>query len=406
MQKLESYSGYQFSLTRIIVGIYLFLHFVFLIPYAKELFSNEGVLSEPSLNFTYPFFPNILFIFDTPMFVTIFLMLLTFLSIVLMIGYKRRLVSLILWYGFACLFNRNNLINNPRLAFVGWILLVFTCLPSGEPLSADEEDCNWFMPKELFCGAWIIMGLSYSISGYHKLGSPGWMNGDALRYLTEGPLARNYFFPDFILKLPDWIIHPMTWSVLGLEVLFLPFILFKWGRITVWTLMVGMHLGILTLVDFADLTMGVLMIHVFTFDTAWFKEKNIEAKEKIVFFDGVCGLCDSFISFLFKEDKNKIFKVATLQGEMSKKLLEDKDWLHLNSIIYYEDGKTYRESEAVFRIFSQLPGLWRVLSFAVYLPRIIRNTAYNLIAKNRYLLFGKNDSCRIPTVEERARFLN
>lgn len=127
---------------------------------------------------------------------------------------------------------------------------------------------------------------------------------------------------------------------------------------------------------------------------------------KIVFFDGVCGLCNSFVQFLLGVDKRVVFKFATLQGETSKTMLDVKDWQQMNSIVYYEDGRTYRESEAIVRISSYLSYPWRILSFTVFFPRIVRNTAYKIIAKNRYKFFGENDSCRIPTPDEKVRFLN
>jgi len=254
------------------VGLYLVWHFLGLVPYGGEIFSNQGILPEASLNFSYPFFPNLLYFFDSSGFVIFFLSFMVFLSFVLLTGFKRKWVAFFLWYGYACLFNRNNLINNPSLAFVGWVLLAFACLP--------KEDDDWYMPQELFYGAWFIMGASYSISGIHKLGSPGWADGEAFRFLLENPLSRDYFLKDWLLLLPEWMIKLQTWGILALEIGFLPLCFFPLGRLVVWFLMVGMHLGILMVVNFPDLTLGVLVMHVFTFDPRWLKKFKLATSKK------------------------------------------------------------------------------------------------------------------------------
>lgn len=269
MQRLEGYDLKHFALVRMILGVYLLQHFIFLIPYAGETFSNKGLLPQASMNFTYPFFPNILYIWDSPGFVTAFLVLLALMSICLFFGFKRRIVSFVIWYGYACLFNRNNLINNPSLAFVGWVLLAFVCLPWGEKWGIDNENNDWAMPKELFYGAWLVMGVSYTISGLHKLGSPGWVEGKALGWLLENPLGRDYFLSHYLRSFPEGIMKIKTWGVLILEIGFLPLIFFSLGRMVAWSLMTAMHFGILSLVNFPDLTFGVLMMHVFTFDPRW-----------------------------------------------------------------------------------------------------------------------------------------
>lgn len=127
----------------------------------------------------------------------------------------------------------------------------------------------------------------------------------------------------------------------------------------------------------------------------------------IIFFDGVCGMCNSFVSMMLKLDRKKVFRFAPLQGKTAHEMLpalheDPRAW----SVMYLDERGLHAESDASLEICRRLGGVWRVLSLARFIPRPIRNPAYRLLARNRYRLFGKKEVCRIPTPEERARFLD
>jgi hypothetical protein len=118
---------------------------------------------------------------------------------------------------------------------------------------------------------WLIMGVSYTASGLHKLQCESWLNGDALYYVLSGPLARqDNLIVSSILQNPG-IIQLMTWSSLFLEISFLFLGTFYRTRKLYWTMFMGFHAGILFTVNFSDLTLGMIMAHLFTFDVTWFK---------------------------------------------------------------------------------------------------------------------------------------
>ncbi|MCB0341868.1 MAG: DUF393 domain-containing protein [Pseudobdellovibrionaceae bacterium] len=397
---------YQFSFFRIVFSSYLFVHFSALIPWGSEMFSNAGLLPDGKMNPTSSIFPNMLYALDTPFFVQIFLVGLCLLSLLLLAGYKRRLVALLLWYGWACLFNRNIFTGNPGLPFIGWILLALTLIPPGEPLSRSEEDPQWEFPKEIYWGAWLLLALGYTASGLHKLGSPSWVDGTAIQNVLENPLARDTFLRGLLLD-HDGINRFLTWSSLALEILFLPLALISKTRPFAWLGIVGMHLGIITTIDFADLTSGVLIVHLFTFDSRWIKQPKREpSTSPILFFDGVCGLCNGFIDFLLKEDRSKIYKVSPLQGDVAKTTIDRSHIDNLDSLVLVQDGLEMTKSTAVLRIFRDLGSIWWVLSIFRIFPAPMRDAAYDFIASHRYRLFGKKDSCRLPTPEERSQFLD
>jgi predicted DCC family thiol-disulfide oxidoreductase YuxK len=126
---------------------------------------------------------------------------------------------------------------------------------------------------------------------------------------------------------------------------------------------------------------------------------------KIIFFDGVCGLCNGFVDFIIKIDKKKIFLFSPLQGAYASTQLPETMTQDLTSVVLLIDGKTYTKSEAVQKILREIGGIWVLSSIFTVVPRFIQNSIYDQIAKNRYQLFGKKKLCRIPTEEERSRFV-
>ena len=265
-------TGQQFAAFRIAFGLYLTVHFAHLIPWGRELFSRDGVLADATLNPTFGVLPNLLAWRDSPADVSAFLFLLAACSVLFTLGVARRSAALVLWYGWACLFNRNVLISNPSIAYVGLLLLLTTLVPPAEPWRLRRGDRRaepFEMPAAVFFTAWFLMATGYSFSGVIKLSSPSWADGSALWHLLENPLARSGPIRDLMLSMPMWVIRLLTWQALALEILFLPLVLWRVTRPVAWLAMVGMHVGIMLMVSFADLSAGMLMLHAFTFDARW-----------------------------------------------------------------------------------------------------------------------------------------
>jgi predicted DCC family thiol-disulfide oxidoreductase YuxK len=124
-----------------------------------------------------------------------------------------------------------------------------------------------------------------------------------------------------------------------------------------------------------------------------------------VFFDGVCGLCNHAIDFLMRHDKHKVLLFAPLQGTTAETLLPLGKASSLNSIVYYSNGKISYRTQAVLNLLWDMGGWWKIFSVFRVIPSFIRDVFYNWIAASRYKWFGKKESCRIPTIDERVRFL-
>jgi predicted DCC family thiol-disulfide oxidoreductase YuxK len=126
---------------------------------------------------------------------------------------------------------------------------------------------------------------------------------------------------------------------------------------------------------------------------------------KIIFFDGYCGLCNGFVDFILKFDKNAVFKFSPLQSEFAKTKLNQSDVEDLKSVVVLINDKTYRKAEAALKALAELGWPWKILLIFSLLPEKVLNLFYDLIAANRYRIFGKRETCRIPTPEERERFI-
>lgn len=267
----------QFALFRILFGTYLTWHFATLIPYASELFSREGMIPDPNMNPTsdiiqFIFPAPLLFSIEEPEQVTRLLYTLVLVSLLFAGGVLRPITALFLWFGWTYLFLRNNLIANPGIPYVGWLLLVCTIVPSGEGYyimtPSRKANAKWYLPPLIYWGAWFLMALGYTISGIHKLQCPSWIDGSALTHVLNSMLARDNCIRDLLLKFP-FIVQINTLFSLVAEIMFLPLGLFYYTRKWFWLFFLFLHIGILTVINFTDLTLGVLMIHLFTFDNRW-----------------------------------------------------------------------------------------------------------------------------------------
>lgn len=127
---------------------------------------------------------------------------------------------------------------------------------------------------------------------------------------------------------------------------------------------------------------------------------------RIVFFDGVCGLCNKTVDFLIQKDTNKVLRYAPLQGYTARRLLSKMYIEDLDSVVYYRDGKYLVRSSAVLRLLLDVGGWWKLLSIFLILPAFVRDFVYYAIATRRYKWFGKSDTCRLPSKKERELFLD
>lgn len=397
LEPVKGWTGGQLSLIRVILGIYLTVHFASLIPWGMEMFSSQGALPAAAHSPLMRAFPNIFNLFDGPAMVTAVLVLGTGLGVTLALGIKQRVSALLLWYIWAILLGRNPLILNPGIPYVGWMLLFLAALPRTPFLSWDarkrvDPDGQWSMPRAYVMVAWIVMVVGYSYSGIMKLSSPSWLDGSAIEHVLNSPLARPTILREWLTQWPPLLIA-MTWSTLAMEIAAAPLALFSRLRKPLWFALVGLHIGILLTVDFADLTIGMLMIHLLTFDPRWLPKLSGQGREVVVF-DGDCGLCHGFVRFVLAEDKDHAFVFAAGPQD-------------IHEVMVYREHDQLGGADAVAYILRRLGGLWYLLGVCIdACPGAIKHPAYRGVARlRRRLLPVKAGACPVPPIHLRERWV-
>ena len=123
--------------------------------------------------------------------------------------------------------------------------------------------------------------------------------------------------------------------------------------------------------------------------------------ERVLFFDGICHLCNGFVDFAISQDRQRRIRFAPLQGTTAPQYLIPSDLEALETVIYFRSGKTYHRSLAIIMLLKDLGGLWSLSSVLLVIPGFLRDSIYRWVAKNRYLWFGQRDFCRLPEAHER-----
>lgn len=144
----------------------------------------------------------------------------------------------------------------------------------------------------------------------------------------------------------------------------------------------------------------------------------------ILLYDGTCGLCNRFVQFVLRRDRNAIFRFASLQSALAASILAryglDPAELDTVYVVVNPDLTSGNPSDrarsnehllsrsnAVVFVLHQLGGIWRVAAFLLQLlPNFLRDFAYTAIARHRYRIFGRSESCLLPSPQDRNRFLD
>lgn len=131
-------------------------------------------------------------------------------------------------------------------------------------------------------------------------------------------------------------------------------------------------------------------------------------EEHLLLYDGVCNLCNGWVQFIIKKDRKAKFRFSSLQSEAARDILaafglQASDF---DSVVYIHAGKYYLRSTAVLLVLRELGGGWRLFYVFRIVPRSLRDFVYNIVAKTRYRIFGKRETCMVPTEALKQRFLD
>ncbi|PSQ72316.1 MAG: thiol-disulfide oxidoreductase DCC [Bacteroidetes bacterium QH_2_64_26] len=135
--------------------------------------------------------------------------------------------------------------------------------------------------------------------------------------------------------------------------------------------------------------------------------EQTDAPEAILLFDGVCNLCNGAVNVLIDADPDAYFRLGTLQSDAARPYLRafGLDPEAMDSVILIENGQLYTRSTAVLRVARRLDAPWSLLWVFIAVPRPVRDWVYDRVAASRYQWFGRRDTCRTPTPDVRAHFL-
>jgi predicted DCC family thiol-disulfide oxidoreductase YuxK len=134
----------------------------------------------------------------------------------------------------------------------------------------------------------------------------------------------------------------------------------------------------------------------------------------ILLYDGVCGLCNRLVQFILRRDREAIFRFAALQSPFAARILSrhganptDLDTVYLVLNHELPDESLLSRSDAVVFVLKKLGRFWRTAAFLLQLlPMFVRDPLYNAIARHRYRIFGRLDTCPLPREQDHSRFLD
>ncbi len=266
------YSPLRFAYWRVLFGTFLLFYSLRVTPYVLELYSESGPLGQyygvSRRSSSWFQFPGLLLISSSEIWVLFIHALQIALCFLFLIGYKRRLISLLLWYIMASFYNKNPMTYSIELPYHGWILLSCALIPEGESLSRRNCQPDWRFPPVLYWGAWLLVGFAYSYAGYSKFFTPRWWEGGASYAILQSYHGYTWF-QSFLPLISSSLFTFIDKAFVLTEFLAAPFYFIKRLRPAAWLITLSMHIPILFMMDVTQISLGMILIHFFIFDEQW-----------------------------------------------------------------------------------------------------------------------------------------
>lgn len=293
-----------------------------------------------------------------------------------------------------------------------------------------QQNAHWRYGWPIMLICTVTVG-SYFLSGVAKLAGDlawDWANGSAMRSQVAVDAIRKTILGAETVSLFNTV-YKHTWLFLGMGIftfiveLGAPLALYKkrWGRL--WAFLTwGMHWGIFFImgITFRYQMTGLIFLSFFA-PEKWFTNARNQIANNAdgnavpsadlnssptILFDGVCNLCNGWVRFVMRKERKPEFRFASLQSDVAKEMLNAFNTKNkMDSIVLIEDGIVYQKSEAVLRILGKLKHPWPLLSVLIVVPRILRDSVYNIVAHHRYAWFGKQQSCELMGPADKVRFI-
>lgn len=132
-----------------------------------------------------------------------------------------------------------------------------------------------------------------------------------------------------------------------------------------------------------------------------------EFPSRVVFYDGVCAMCNGIVKWMLRVDRRRVFRFASLQSDTANeaRLIHPEIPSELETMVYVRDGEVFLRSRGAFEAMREIPYPWRALSWLRVFPVWLTDFFYGILARSRYRVFGKYETCPLPPAEDRGRFL-
>jgi hypothetical protein len=266
MRALKSYSRGQWTVLRILLGVYLLAGFAQEFPQRYTFFGNAGVLPLTSLPVLLPAGVAELYarVWSDAWVDALFAGRLAFAALILA-GFYSRLSAAALFAVQFLLLNRNIATVTPEVCYINWLLLATVAIPANRS--------SWFMPRTVYAAGWIMLAGNYLYSAFSKLSHVRWREGIAMSDFLHNPMAvRAWAFP-LTAAVPSAVALGLTYAVLLVELSGPAAILFSASRRAWWAASLLMHLGAMLIFPIAQISTGLLVFHFFLFDERWIHER-------------------------------------------------------------------------------------------------------------------------------------
>jgi predicted DCC family thiol-disulfide oxidoreductase YuxK len=370
----NEWTGAQYSLFRALLGLYLLVRFLALLPRGAEALSSRGALSAPAGPVLHVL-RRALAIDGAPWLAAGLLAFGAAASLCFAVGLHDRVAAVALCCLWAFLGGDDPLVPSLGLPPIGWILLAHPFLPrapygSFARRGLADPGASWRKPEGFQLAAWILLAAGYGLAGYAGLAVPSWAN--------------------------------------GLQLLFAPLALVRRLRPALWSALLLTHLWRVALVGLAGSSLDLAMLHLYAFDPGWIPRRSARRVETL-FYDGHCGLCHRLLRFVLSEDRGgAAFRFAPLGGEAFRSEVPEERRAALpdSVVVLRDDGALLVRSEAVRRVLTRLGGVWRLVGeMARIVPPPVLDAAYDVVARRRRRLFAPvADACPVLPEELRPRF--
>lgn len=334
------------------------------------------------------------------------------LSLAFLLGLQRRLVAAVLGALWAITLTQEEWgFASHALPCIG-LLGLCASVPNGEALSVSYRPTRagrWSVPRWVFRAGWGMLAGGYLLIGLWKLAVLlGLLRDVTMMVPRVGALPG---LP-LLATAPDELVGVIFRAVMLAEILFLPAA--SWPRIRpgAWVVMLAVEIAAAATVKYSDLSLGMVMVHVFAFDSSWLPARS-DARRPVLLYDGECGLCNGIVRLLLRDDAGGRLRFAPLQGAPAQAYLRTRGLptADFDSLVFVPDwerpesGAPQLRTAGALGALDEIGGVWRVVAGLRLLPAALRDPVYKAIARSRYALFGKYQPTPLPEPAWAQRFL-